>query len=94
MSSNNLNNIDINEILKKMRDNQDKQNERQRANYLKRKEQGRNKQLKPLEEHKKRGRKPKEINIITRNNLNLVLSAIEKHQTPQKIEQQTNNDII
>lgn len=95
MSSNTLTNIDINELLKNIRERQDRQNTRQRANYLKRKEEGRNKQLKPLEEHKKRGPKPKErINITSINNLNLILSTIEKAITSQKIELETNNDII
>jgi hypothetical protein len=95
MVLNNLNNIDINELLKNIRDKQDKQNARQRANYLKRKEEGRNKQLKPKEEHKKRGPKAKkQLNITSINNLSLLLSTIEKHQIPEKTELETINEII
>ena len=88
MSLKELNNIDINEILKKMREKQDKQNERQRKNYLKRKEEGRSKQLKPQEEHKKRGAKPKEqLNVTSRNNLSIILSTLKMHQQTPTNEQ-------
>jgi hypothetical protein len=76
-----LNNIDINEMLKQMREKQDKQNERQRKNYLKRKQEGRNKQHKPIEEQKKRGPKPKEqLNLTSRNNLNIILASLKSRQ--------------
>ncbi len=44
--TNNDDSIKLNELLEKIREKKNKNNVRQRANYLKRKEEGRNKQLK------------------------------------------------
>jgi hypothetical protein len=80
----NIDNIQLNELIEKIRAKKNKNNERQRNNYLKRKTEGRNKQVKKPEEYLKRGPKngrTKDINID--NNL-LLLSSILNTSNKEK----------
>jgi len=71
----------INEIMDKMREEQDKRNAKQRLNYAKRKTSGKIKINKiPPEDQKKRGPKIKtQLDPKTKNNLALILSSMKKY---------------
>ena len=85
--TNNDDSIKLNELLEKIREKKNKNNARQRANYLKRKEEGRNKQVKNPEDYLKRGPKPgktKHINID--NNLLIINSILLEDQNTTQNE--------